>query len=41
MMLKDKVQELIILKDSESADEFYDMNWALNTAEVNKLFLGD
>jgi len=37
--LKAKVQDLTIVKDSSLADEVYDMNWALNTAEVSKLFL--
>jgi hypothetical protein len=27
------------VEDAALADEVYDMNWALNTAEVSKLFL--
>lgn len=37
--LKAEIQCLEIVKDSSYADEVYDMNWALNTAEVSKLFL--
>jgi hypothetical protein len=37
--LKAKVQGLTIVEDAALADEVYDMNWALNTAEVSKLFL--
>ena len=37
--LKADVQELELVSDAELADEAYDMNWALNTAEVSKLFL--
>lgn len=39
LKLKSEVQGLEIVFDSEKADEVYDMNWALNTAEVSKLFL--
>ena len=37
--LKAEVQGLEIVEDAALADEIYDMNWALNTAEVSKLFL--
>lgn len=37
--LKAEVQDLTIVEDASIADEVYDMNWALNTAEVSKLFL--
>ena len=37
--LKAKVQGLEIVEDASLADEIYDMSWALNTAEVSKLFL--
>ena len=37
--LKAKVQGLTIVEDPSLADEVYDMKWALNTAEVSKLFL--
>lgn len=37
--LKAEVQGLEIVEDASHADEVYDMNWALNTAEVSKLFL--
>ncbi|MEM7103723.1 MAG: hypothetical protein AAF502_11365 [Bacteroidota bacterium] len=39
LKLKAEVQNLEIVNDPENADEVYDMNWALNTAEVNQLFL--
>jgi hypothetical protein len=39
LALKAEVQELEIVSDAETADEVYDMNWALNTAEVSALFL--
>jgi len=39
LKLKAEVQELEIVTDSENADEVYDMNWALDTAEVSNLFL--
>ncbi len=39
LKLKSEVQGLEMVSDSEIADEVYDMNWALNTAEVSKLFL--
>ncbi|MFK8008127.1 MAG: hypothetical protein AB8H03_17350 [Saprospiraceae bacterium] len=38
--LKAEVQGLTIVEDASLADEVYDMDWALNTAEVSKLFLG-
>lgn len=38
--LKAEVQGLTIVEDASLADEVYDMTWALNTAEVSKLFLG-
>ncbi|AEA42560.1 hypothetical protein [Fluviicola taffensis] len=37
--MKADVQGLAIIEDVEKADEVYDMSWALNTAEVSKLFL--
>ena len=37
--MKADVQGLAIIEDAEKADEVYDMNWALNTAEVSRLFL--
>ena len=37
--LKAEVQNLEIVSEAENADEVYDTNWALNTAEVSKLFL--
>ncbi len=37
--LKAGVQGLEIIEDAAYADEVYDMDWALNTAEVSKLFL--
>ncbi|MBT33736.1 MAG: hypothetical protein CMO01_29075, partial [Thalassobius sp.] len=37
--LKAEVQNLEIISDAENADEVYDTNWAVNTAEVSKLFL--
>jgi hypothetical protein len=40
LKLKADVQQLEIVSDSELADEVYDMNWALNIAEVSKLFMG-
>ena len=39
LQLKAEVQELEIVSDPELADEAFDMEWALNTAEVSKLFL--
>ncbi|MDX2245917.1 MAG: hypothetical protein SF052_04015 [Bacteroidia bacterium] len=39
LKLKAEVQGLEIITDSETAEEVYDMNWALNTAEVSNLFL--
>lgn len=39
LKLKADVQGLEIVEDSEAADEVYTMDWALNTAEVAKLFL--
>lgn len=39
LKLKADVQGLVIIDDLEIADEVYDMNWALNTAQVSKLFL--
>ncbi|GAA4839081.1 hypothetical protein [Algivirga pacifica] len=39
LKLKAEVQELEIVDDPALAEEVYDMNWALNTAEVSKLFL--
>lgn len=39
LKLKAEVQGLDVVSDAELADENYDMNWALNTAEVSKLFL--
>ena len=39
LKLKSEVQGLEIIDDSDNADEVYDMNWALNTANVSKLFL--
>ncbi len=39
LKLKAEVQGLELVNNSENADEVYDMNWALNTAEVSKLFL--
>ena len=37
--LKADVQGLEIVSDVENAEEAYTMEWALNTAEVSKLFL--
>ncbi|MFK7776041.1 MAG: hypothetical protein AB8F94_28220 [Saprospiraceae bacterium] len=37
--LKAKIQGLTKVEDPSLADEVYDMKWALNTAEVSKLFL--
>jgi len=37
--LKAEVQGLRKVQDSEEADEVYNMNWALNTAEVSTIFL--
>jgi hypothetical protein len=37
--LKAEVQGLEIVEDASYADEIYDMDWALNTADVSKLFL--
>ncbi len=39
LQLKAEVQGLTIVDDIELADEVYDMKWAMNTAEVSKLFL--
>jgi len=39
LKLKAEVQGLEIVSDAEAADEVYTMNWALNTAEVSKLFM--
>jgi len=39
LKLKADVQGLVIIEDLEKADEVYDMSWALNAAEVSKLFL--
>jgi len=39
LQLKAEVQKLEIVSDPELADEAFDMEWALNTAEVSKLFL--
>ena len=39
LRLKAKMQGLKIVNLSAAADEVYDMDWALNTAEVSKLFL--
>ena len=38
--LKAEVQGLELVPEAGQADEVYDTNWALNTAEVSKLFLG-
>ena len=37
--MKAEVQGLRIVTNEEFADEVYDSKWAMNTAEVNKLFL--
>jgi hypothetical protein len=39
LALKAEVQGLEIVSEQTRADEVYDMNWALDTAEVSKLFL--
>ena len=39
LKIKAKIQELEIIDELEDAEEVYDMNWALNTAEVSRLFL--
>ncbi|MEO0469962.1 MAG: hypothetical protein AAF206_10115 [Bacteroidota bacterium] len=39
LKLKAEVQGLEIVSEAEKAEEVYDLNWALNTAEVSKLFL--
>ena len=39
LQLKADVQGLNRIDDATIADEVYDMEWALNTAEVSKLFL--
>ena len=38
--LKAEVQGLSIVQNPDEADEVYDTTWALNTAEVSKMFLG-
>lgn len=38
--LKAEIQGLTIVEDFTYADEIYDEEWALNTAEVSKFFLG-
>lgn len=38
--VKANAQGLKMVDDASNADEVYDMNWALNTAEVSKMFLG-
>lgn len=40
LKLKAEVQGLEIVSEAGIADESYDISWALNTAEVSKLFLG-
>ncbi|WP_020529814.1 hypothetical protein [Flexithrix dorotheae] len=40
LKLKAEVQQLEVVTEPEQADEVYDLNWALNTAEVSKLFMG-
>jgi hypothetical protein len=37
--MKAEIQELRIVTNPEFADEVYDAKWAMNTAEVNSLFL--
>lgn len=37
--VKANAQGLKMVDDASNADEVYDMNWALNTAEVSKMFL--
>ncbi len=39
LALKAEVQDLEIVDNAEFADEVYETNWALNTAQVSKLFL--
>lgn len=39
LKLKAEVQDLQLVGEPHLADEVYDTNWALNTAEVNELFL--
>lgn len=39
LKLKAEVQQLTCVADPTEADEVYDVNWALNTAAVSKLFL--
>lgn len=39
LTLKSEVQAIEIVSNPEEAEEIYDMKWALNTAEVSKMFL--
>lgn len=39
LKVKAEVQGLAIIDNPEKADEVYDMNWALNITEVNRLFM--
>jgi len=39
LAMKADVQNLQVVNEPEKADEVYDIHWALNTAEVSKLFL--
>jgi len=39
LLLKAEAQALEISESPEDADEVYDMDWALNTAKVSKMFL--
>lgn len=39
LKLKAEVQGLEVIEDSTSAEEVYNLDWALNTAEVSQLFL--
>lgn len=40
LQLKAEVQNLTRVNEKENADEVYDLNWAMHTAEVSNLFLG-
>lgn len=39
LQLKAEAQNLKIVENNENADEIYDMNWAINSANVSELFL--
>ncbi|WP_107037965.1 hypothetical protein [Brumimicrobium mesophilum] len=39
LKLKSEVQNLTIVQTPEEANEIYDMQWAMNTSEVSKMFL--